>query len=890
MPSTESLSASILSSADDILRGLFRTSEYGRVILPLVLMRRLDCVLEPKKDEVLNLYKEYKDELEDPSSIIKRQVDLPFINVSKFDLSRIKSDQAKVLFNFSNYIHGYSKNVLEIIDGFSLTPLIEKLNKNNRLYLLIDKFTEFDLHPSKVDNRLMGEIFEHLITVFAQRDEYGESSSNYTPREIINLMIKTVFINTQFPNKDDSIKKRSLYDGCAGTGGLLTSAHKELNDNKLNQKLDFFAQELNTYSHALCKANLLINGLDVENIILGDSLTSGIIKKKDFDYLVSVPPFGLNWVSQKELIEKGSLGDFAPGLPRKSDSSFLFLLDQVSKMKPKAEGGSRSSILLYKGPMSHGGINSGENKIREYLIKEDLIESIIALPENLFYHTSIPTFIWNLSNNKPLHLKNKICFIDARSCIIENDENNMIGSKKEVMTNHYIENIQDSYKDLYSDGVIENINFKLIDSKRLLQKEVSISAENDKFLNPGLKKIKTLISSKQEINNLYKRHPWLGKEFETVISEENFVQLNILESFNKIAIHNKISNIETEYKNYKKINLGQIILDINLFHRSSTTKDIPNDKIFKNHSDAIYMFFSGSKHEITFNKNFDYEKKFLSCAQIILKENLVNKYYLIQYFNSSFGQATLSNLMQNHSGFRVRKLITDPLIISDIEIPLPDISTQQEILDVKELPQRLINTLTMMSKEININPTSSPIIRKRLLEMIRITEELTIEDHIKELIRNGENKKLEFKETFSLNMHTLKKDQIIVHQVLKNICAFLNSDGGILLIGVTDNGLCKGCNNEIIKLHNNSEDNLLKKIKDSIRDHIGLEYSEFYKVNSIHLDRNILLVKIDCKRSNIPCFIGDDFYVRTNPGTDKLAGRKLIEYEKVRFHDPSSSK
>ena len=214
---------------------------------------------------------------------------------------------------------------------------------------------------------------------------------------------------------------------------------------------------------------------------------------------------------------------------------------------------------------------------------------------------------------------------------------------------------------------------------------------------------------------------------------------------------------------------------------------------------------------------------------------------------------------------------------------MPDTITQQEILDIKELPQRLIDSLQKMDKEINLNPTTSPIIRKKLLEMIRITDELTIEDHIKELIRNGENKRLEFKETFSLNMFTKQKDPEIALSSLKTIAAFLNSDGGTLLIGVTDNGYCKGCKFEIDKLHKGIEDKFLLQLKDSIRANIGLEYSVFYKVNYIKLDKNISLIKIDCARSNKECFIGDDFYIRTNPGTDLLKGKKLIEYSKERF-------
>lgn len=217
MDNNVSLSSLIWSTADDVLRGLFKPSEYGRVILPFVVMRRLDCVLEPKKDKAYDIHSKFKSKVKDTTPVILNEINLPFFNISKFDLSRLKSDPNNVLMNFKNYVHGYSRNVFDIIENFSLTPLIEKLEKNNRLYLLIDKFTEFDLHPNKVDNHQMGSVYEELLRRFSEMSN-EESGDHFTPRDVVKLLVSFVFGGDREGLSGEG-NIRSVFDPCSGTGG-----------------------------------------------------------------------------------------------------------------------------------------------------------------------------------------------------------------------------------------------------------------------------------------------------------------------------------------------------------------------------------------------------------------------------------------------------------------------------------------------------------------------------------------------------------------------------------------------------------------------------------------------------------------------------------------------
>jgi len=415
MNNTTNLSSLIWSSADDVLRGLFKPSEYGRVILPFVVMRRLDCVLEPKKDEVFELYTKYKDQLSDPTPVILRQVGYPFFNSSKFDLSRIKSDPNNVLINFNNYVQGYSKNVLDIIENFSINPLVEKLHKNKRLYLLIDKFTEFDLHPNKVDNHQMGSVYEELLRKFSEMSN-EESGDHFTPRDVVKLLVSFVFGGDRKDLQGEG-KIRSVFDPCCGTGGMLTIGKEWIHENiNSNLKIDLYGQELNDVTYSICKSDLLMMDENPENIHGPcSSISDDRLQGRKFDYMITNPPFGVSWKSEEEFVTeeaKDPNGRFFVGTPRTSDGSLLFLQHLIHKMNPD---GSRIGIVFNGSPLFTGDAGSGESEIRKWVIENDWLECIVSLPDRMFFNTGITTYIWIVTNKKSPERKGKVQLIDGSS-------------------------------------------------------------------------------------------------------------------------------------------------------------------------------------------------------------------------------------------------------------------------------------------------------------------------------------------------------------------------------------------------------------------------------------------------------------------------------------------
>ena len=444
MNNTTNLSSLIWSSADDVLRGLFKPSEYGRVILPFVVMRRLDCVLEPKKDEVYELFTKYKDQLEDPSPVILRQVGLPFFNTSRFDLSRIKSDPNNVLMNFNNYVQGYSNNVLDIIENFSINPLVEKLHKQKRLYLLIDKFTEFDLHPDKIDNHQMGSVYEELLRKFSEMSN-EESGDHFTPRDVVKLLVSFVFGGDK-QNLLGEGKIRSVFDPCCGTGGMLTIGKEWVHENiNPNLKIDLYGQELNDVTYSICKSDLLMMDENPENIHGPcSSISDDRLQGRKFDYMITNPPFGVSWKSEEEFVKeeaKDPNGRFFEGTPRTSDGSLLFLQHLINKMNPE---GSRIGIVFNGSPLFTGDAGSGESEIRKWIIENDWLECIVSLPDRMFFNTGITTYVWILTNKKSSDRKGNIQLIDGTSFSTSMRKN--LGDKGKFITEEQIQELFEIYQ------------------------------------------------------------------------------------------------------------------------------------------------------------------------------------------------------------------------------------------------------------------------------------------------------------------------------------------------------------------------------------------------------------------------------------------------------------
>lgn len=434
--------SSFIWSVADLLRGDYKQSEYGKVILPFTVLRRLDCVLEPTKEAVLAEKKKREAAGLNPEPFLLKAAGGLFYNTSPLDLKKLMGDQDHIGENLRSYMQAFSPAVRDIFESFDFHTQIDRLDKAGLLYLVTEKFANIDLHPQFINNAQMGGVFEELIRKFAEisNETAGE---HFTPREVIRLMVNLLFIED-----DEALIKpgvvRSIYDPTAGTGGMLSVADEHLSEINPNARLVMYGQELNPESYAICKADMLIKGQDIANIIRGNTLSDDGLHGKHFDYMLSNPPFGVEWKKiqtaiKKEHKEQGFNGRFGPGLPRVSDGSLLFLMHLVSKMRPTKDGGSRFGIVLNGSPLFTGGAGSGESEIRRYMLENDLVEAIIGLPTDMFYNTGISTYVWIVSNRKPKARKGKVQLIDASS--FWQKMRKSLGSKRKELSPEHIEEI-----------------------------------------------------------------------------------------------------------------------------------------------------------------------------------------------------------------------------------------------------------------------------------------------------------------------------------------------------------------------------------------------------------------------------------------------------------------
>lgn len=406
----------IWTVADDVLRGTFKAHEYGDVILPFVVLRRLDMVLERYKDDVIKAYEKYKDqgltEEQFVPILLQSANGSNFYNHSFYDLRRLTQDAGNIEINFNNYLNGFSKNVRDIIDNFQLDKIIEKLVKNDLLFMLVDKFTEVDLNPKNVPNHEMGYIFEELLRRFSEMSN-ETAGEHYTPREVIRLMVNLLFAEHQQELTGKGLV-RSVYDPACGTGGMLITA-KEYIEKNINPDIDIvmYGQELNEQTYAIAKSEVLIVGENAENIQQESSFSKDKFKDKKFTFMLSNPPFGVNWKKEAAFIKKETnnpYGRFSAGTPRTSDGALLFLQHMISKMEV---GGSRIAIIFNGSPLFTGDAGSGESDIRKWIIENDWLEAIVAMPTDMFYNTNIATYIWIVTNRKPEPRKGKVQLINV---------------------------------------------------------------------------------------------------------------------------------------------------------------------------------------------------------------------------------------------------------------------------------------------------------------------------------------------------------------------------------------------------------------------------------------------------------------------------------------------
>ena len=432
--------ADFIWNVADVLRGDFRQSEFGRIILPFTVLRRLECVLEPTRDKVRGQYQTLQASGVDLDLLLPTSAGASFYNVSQFSLASVGSTSTRA--NLEDYIAKFSANARQVFEHFAFDGWLEKLEKANLLYLVTQKFASIDLHPATLSNHEMGLVFEHLIRKFAEsaNDTAGEF---FTPRDVVRLATTLVFAPDHRALNGEGVV-RTVYDCAAGTGGFLSSAIEQVAEWNPNARLVPYAQELNPETYAISVADKLIQGHKTENIKLGNTLSNDQLLHERFDYCLANPPFGVKWEKvqkqvQDEHSQQGYAGRFGPGLPRVGDGSLLFLMHLLSKRKPVELGGSRIGIVLSGSPLFNGGAGSGESEIRRWILENDWLEAIIALPTDLFYNTGIGTYVWVLSNHKDALRKGKVQLIDASA--MHAPMRKSLGSKRKYLSDEQIAEI-----------------------------------------------------------------------------------------------------------------------------------------------------------------------------------------------------------------------------------------------------------------------------------------------------------------------------------------------------------------------------------------------------------------------------------------------------------------
>ena len=434
-------------SVADLLRGDYKQADYGKVILPFTVLRRLDCVLDATREKVLKKHEALKGgPVKNLEPVLNRITGVPFHNTSKFSFEALKGDPNHLAANLRAFIRGFSANAQDILERFEFEKHIAKLDESDLLFQVVSRFAEVDLHPETVPNHVMGSVFEELIRRFAEQSN-ETAGEHFTPREVIRLMVNLLFIEDDHVLRKPGIV-RTLYDPACGTGGMLSVAEEYLRELNPEARLEVFGQELNDESYAICKSDMMIKDQNPANIARGNSFSEDGHAGERFDYMLSNPPFGVEWKKVEKAVrdeaeQQGYSGRFGAGLPRINDGSLLFLQHMLSKMQPPDKGGCRVAIVFNGSPLFTGDAGSGESEIRRWIIENDWLEAIVGLPDQLFYNTGISTYIWVLTNKKPKARKGKVQLINAVDLFVKMRKS--LGNKRNQLSDDNIATITRIY-------------------------------------------------------------------------------------------------------------------------------------------------------------------------------------------------------------------------------------------------------------------------------------------------------------------------------------------------------------------------------------------------------------------------------------------------------------
>jgi type I restriction enzyme M protein len=498
----------IFQITDKVLWNVFKKNEIGDVLLPFVVIRRLDCILQPVNHKVRDAYLTFKDKVKEDKlgPILRKSAgDLQFYNTSKHTLESLKENPKTIEIDFNNYLNGFNEDVRDIIENFQFDKVIARLIKNKLLYEMIDAIAKVPLHPDTVDNIQMGYIFEELIRISNEQSN-ETAGEHFTPRDVIELMYKVMFSTEKEELSQEGII-RTIYDPALGTGGMVNLAKKYildelLVDSKHKPSIQTYGQEINEQSYAIAKSEALITGENINNIMHGNSFTNDKFPDKHFHYQMANPPYGVTWNKDKDFIQNESAnpsGRFYAGLPRTSDGQLLFLQHMISKMD--REGG-KIAVVTNGSPLFTGDAGSGESEIRKWIITNDWLDCIIALPKDLFYNTGINTYIWFLNNHKPKHRKGKVQLINAN--VPENKEQGIegfcrpekrsMGNKRNKIESFHIDKIVELYTQFQESKyskIFDNEYFgyyKVIVEQPLLDEDGNVVKNKKGEIKPDSKK------------------------------------------------------------------------------------------------------------------------------------------------------------------------------------------------------------------------------------------------------------------------------------------------------------------------------------------------------------------------------------------------------------------
>jgi len=475
--------AGFIWSVADLLRGDYKQSEYGKVVLPLTVLRRLDCVLEPTKAAVLARAAKLRGQVDNVEPVLCAVAGQGFYNTSPLDFPRLLDDPAQVAGNLRAYIAGFSSGAREVLEKFDFDTQITRLARADLLYLIVSRFAEVDLHPERVSNLEMGYLYEELVRRFSELSN-ETAGEHFTPREVIRLMVNLLFATDDDILTDAGVIK-TLYDPACGTGGMLSVAEDHLRSMNPSARLEVFGQELNDETYAICRSDMMLKGQDASHIVSGNSFSEDGHKDARFDYMLANPPFGVEWKKVEDAVRaehetRGFAGRFGAGLPRINDGSFLFLQHMLSKMKPPDEGGSRLAIVFNGSPLFSGAAGSGESEIRRWIIENDWLEAIVALPDQLFYNTGISTYFWVLTNRKHPDRRGKVQLIDARDQWVKMRKS--LGDKRKEISADQIAEVTRLYAEFTEGERVkilpnESFGFQRITVERPLRLRWEVTAE-----------------------------------------------------------------------------------------------------------------------------------------------------------------------------------------------------------------------------------------------------------------------------------------------------------------------------------------------------------------------------------------------------------------------------